>query len=154
MSKKSKKNWRDKAVKALMNDFIESYDDDELQNNYNEFQRELDDAKKQHNKLVNMVNDNNAKIRTLKDSLLNQVMNGVTSETVINEIKKRESRDESLRQSVNDKLNTIESNRKLIEKYETLTEKKLFTWWKALRAVEPNIPEWLSWKREYDKKIF
>lgn len=149
MSEKKKHD----PVKALMKAFQDEVNDTELQENYNRFTRDLKRLKDNHNEIVPIVNENLGKIRTLKEAVLSQALSGVLAPHAIEKISEIEKENESLIKKIEFYQGKISETASLIEKYEDWSNRKLFTWWKALRAVDPTIEAWMDWKKTYEGKI-
>jgi hypothetical protein len=140
-------------VKALKKAFEEVVKDPELQNNYDRFKRDLARAKREHNELVPAVNINLEEIRTLKESILNLAMLGIVSTEARDRVLKLEADNEDMIHMIDRWKSEIDENQSLIEKYDYLNEHKLFVWWQALMAVDPETRPWLEWKETFKDKI-
>lgn len=140
-------------VKALKKAFEEVVKDPELQNNYDRFKRDLARAKREHNELVPAVNRNLEEIRTLKESILNLAMLGIVSTEARDRVLKLEADNEDMIHMIDRWKSEIDENQSLIEKYDYLNEHKLFVWWQALMAVDPETRPWLEWKETFKDKI-
>jgi hypothetical protein len=140
-------------VKALKAAFKEQIEDTELQRNYDGFKHNLEHTKEKHNELVPQINQNLSSIRTLKESILNLALEGVLSPDASTRVKELEEANEDLIERIEEYKMEIEENQASIEKYEQLNFHKLFIWWKALRAVDPETEPWLEWKETYNDKI-
>ena len=140
-------------VKALKKAFEEVVKDPELQNNYDRFKRDLARAKREHNELVPAVNSNLEEIRTLKESILNLAMLGIVSTEARDRVLKLEADNEDMIHMIDRWKSEIDENQSLIEKYDYLNEHKLFVWWQALMAVDPETRPWLEWKETFKDKI-
>lgn len=140
-------------VKSLKAAFRETVEDGELQSNYDRFNSNLEYAKEKHNELVPQINQNLATIRTLKESILNLALEGVLSPDASARVKELEEVNGNLIERIEEYKTEMEENRALIEKYDSLTEHKLFVWWKAITAVDTETEPWLDWKEIYKDKI-
>lgn len=139
-----------KALKAALQETVENT---ELQENYDRFKRNLEYAKEKHNELVPQINQNLATIRTLKESILNLALEGVLSPDASARVKELEEVNVNLIERIEEYKTEMEENRALIEKYDSLNGRKLFVWWEALTAVDPETKPWLEWKETYNDKI-
>ena len=140
-------------VKALKAAFQEQVEDTELQRNYDGFKHNLEYAKEKHNELVPQINQNLEVIRTLSDSILNLAIEGILSPDASARVKELEEVNKDLIERVKEYKVEIEENQTLIEKYDILNDRKLFTWWEAFKAVDPETESWLEWKETYANKI-
>lgn len=148
----SKKKQHD-PVEALKKAFEEQVNDQELQRNYDGFKRNLEYVKSQHNELVPLINANLHSIRSLKDVVLNSAMEGVTALEAVEQIKVLEDKNSEMIEQINVYKEKIDYNKGLIEKYDYLNDHKLFVWWQALKAVDPETKPWIEWKETYKDKI-
>lgn len=140
-------------VKALKKAFEEEVNDPELQGNYDRFKSALKRAKNEHNELVPVVNRNLDEILTLKESILNLAMLGIISTEARDRVLELEAENEDIIHKIERYKSEIDENQALIDKYDSLNDHKLFVWWKALVAVDPETLPWLEWKETYNGKI-
>lgn len=141
-------------VKALKHAFQQVWDDNELHDRYERFEIDLETAKNEHNELVPIINDNLQIIRTLKESVLEQALCGVLSTDATVKIKELEAKNEELIKKIDSLRKVIDENKGLIKKYKDWSGRKLFVWWQAIKAVDPETEPWLEWKNNRDSKIF
>jgi len=141
-------------VKALKKAFQQEWDDNELDERYQRFERDLERAKEAHNELVPVINDNLAVIRPLKESVLEQALCGVLSTDATLKIKELEAENEELIEKIEAQREIIDENKALMEKYKDWSDRKLFIWWQAIKAVDPETEPWIEWKDKRDAKIF
>lgn len=140
-------------VKALIKAFQDDVNDTELQENYDRFVRDLQMYKDKHNEFVPAVNENLGKIRTLKEAVLSQALSGVLAPHTVEKINEIEKDNESLIKNIEFYQGKISKTADLIEKYEDWSGRKLFIWWKAICAVDPETKPWLEWKETFKDKI-
>lgn len=141
-------------VKALKKAFQQEWDDNELDERYQRFERDLERAKEAHNELVPVINNNLQVIRTLKESVLEQALCGVLSSDATLKIKELEAENEGLIEKIEAQRKIIDENKSLMEKYKDWSDRKLFIWWQAIKAVDPETEPWIEWKDKRDTKIF
>lgn len=140
-------------VEALKKAFEEVVNDPELQGNYDRFKSALKRAKNEHNELVPVVNRNLDEILTLKESILNLAMLGIISTEARDRVLQLEADNEDMIHMIERYKSEIDENQALIEKYDSLNDHKLFVWWQALVAVDPETLPWLEWKETFKDKI-
>lgn len=140
-------------VKALVKAFEDVVNDTNLQENYDLFVRDLKRLKEDHNKIVPLINLNLEKIHSLKDAILTQAINGIVATEAIGKLKEIEKDNEKYISDIQVYAEKISKTATLIEKYEDWAERKLFVWWQALNAVEPETLPWLDWKKTFEEKI-
>jgi len=141
-------------IKELKKAFQQEWDDNELQERFNRFESDLKSAKDAHNKLVSQVNANLHTINTLKESVLQQALCGVLSHEATEKIYKLEAENEELIKKIEFQKEAISKNADLMDKYEDWSDRKLFIWWQAIKAVDPETEPWMEWKDKRDSKIF
>lgn len=140
-------------VRALMKEFLSDVNDQELQDNYNQFEKTLKLNKERHNKLIPQINQNLITIQDLKESIFTQSLQGIIAKDAIQMYKDVEKENETLMQKLGALKEEIKHTASLMEKYEDWSGRKLFTWWKAISAVEPETLPWVDWKKTYEGKI-
>lgn len=140
-------------VEALKKAFKDVVNDPELQGNYDRFKSALKRAKNEHNELVPVVNRNLDEIRTLKESILNLAMLGIISTEARDRVLQLEADNEDMIHMIERYKSEIDENQALIDKYDSLNDRKLFVWWQALVAVDPETGPWLEWKENFKDKI-
>lgn len=150
----SKNKQKHNPVQALKQAFQEEWDDNELDERYQNFKFHLKEAKEDYNGLVTQVNDNLDVISTLKESVLSQALCGIISPASNSKIKELEDKNEKLIEQLEFQQEIIDKNKNLIHKYQDWSNRKLFIWWQAIKAVDPETEPWLEWKKTYNNKIF
>jgi uncharacterized membrane protein YgaE (UPF0421/DUF939 family) len=140
-------------VKALMKAFHDEVNDPELQENYNRFTKDLQRYKDKHNEIVPTVNENLEKLRILKAAVLAQAISGVLAPQAVEKITAIEEENKDLIKNIEFYQSKIKEKADLIEKYEDWSGRKLFIWWQAIRAVDPETAAWMEWKKTYEGKI-
>lgn len=149
MSEKKKHD----PVKELFAAFQDELNHNELQSNYNRLTKDLAQLKEKHNELIPLVNSNLEKIHSLKDAILVQAMNGIIATEAISKVKEIEKENEKQINDIKSYKQKISETATLIERYEDWSWRKLFVWWKALKAVDPSTEPWLQWKEKFNNKI-
>ena len=133
--------------------FMEDFNDSELQERFDNFERTLKSLKDRYNELVPNLND------ALKDqSILNQMILDSAKMSFINTdaIKRLKIVDNYLNENMakaDDLKTKMQYEEDLIKKYRENSQDRLFQWWKSIKALEPNTKPWLEWKSMYSSKI-
>jgi len=133
--------------------FMEDFNDTELQERFDNFERTLKSLKDRYNELVPNLND------ALKDqSTLNQMILDSAKMSFINTdaIKRLKIVDGYLTENMkiaDDLKNKMAYEQDLITKYKSNSNDRLFQWWKTIKTIEPDTKPWLEWKSRYDSKI-
>jgi predicted membrane GTPase involved in stress response len=149
MSKKKEHN----PVEALKKAFEEEINDLELQGNYDRFQKNLERAKDAHNKLVPLLNQNVEARQILADVVYKSAMEGILSIEATKKVKELEAEMEVLVAELEIHKESMDYNKKLIENYKDWSCRKLFIWWQALKAVDPETEAYIEWKETYKDRI-
>jgi len=140
-------------VKALKAAFKEEIENTELQDNYDGFKSKVEILTQEYNHLATDINTNLKAIENLKESVLKSAMCGILSPVAVEQIEELESDNEPLIKEIERVKEELEYNKKLIKRYEFNTNHKLFVWWKAFKAVDPDTKPYLEWKVDYENKI-
>lgn len=149
MSKKKEHN----PIEALKKAFEEEVNDLELQERYDLFQKNLQQAKDNHNKIVPFLNQNVEARNILTSVIYNSAMEGILATEATKKMKELKAEMETLVAELEIHKESMEYNKNLIEKYKDLTWRKLFVWWQALKAVDPGTEAWTEWKETYKDRI-
>jgi hypothetical protein len=80
-------------------------------------------------------------------------MLGIISTEARDRVLELEAENEDIIHKIERYKSEIDENQALIDKYDSLNDHKLFVWWKALVAVDPETLPWLEWKETYNGKI-
>jgi hypothetical protein len=128
-------------------------EDLELQERYDRFQKDLQMYKDNHNEIVPTVNENLEKLRTLKAAVLAQALSGVLAPQAVEKIKDIEKENQDLIKNIEFYQGKIKETKDLIEKYENWSNKRLFVWYQALKAVDPETKPYLEWQETYKNRI-
>jgi len=140
-------------VEVLFAAFMEDFNDTELQERLDNFERTLKSLKDRYNELVPNLND------ALKDqSILNQMILDSAKMSFINTdaIKRLKVVENYLKENMataDDLKTKMQYEEDLIAKYRSNSQDRLFQWWKSIKALEPNTKPWLEWKSMYSSKI-
>ena len=140
-------------VKALKKAFQEEVEDLELQERYDRFQKDLQMYKDEHNEIVPTVNENLEKLRTLKAAVLAQAISGVLAPQSVEKIKEIEKENQDLIKKIEFYQGKINETKDLIERYQRSSDTKMFVWFQALKAVDPETKPWLEWRETYKNRI-
>jgi hypothetical protein len=140
-------------VKALKKAFQSEVEDLELQERYNRFQEHLEHAKKLHNELVQEVNPLIDQINSLRDAITSQAILGIIATEAISKLKELEAKVKGIVENIEVHKESIDYNKKLMESYQRSSDAKMFVWYQALKAVDPETPSFLEWRETYKNRI-
>lgn len=144
----------DKALKALTKAFREDLEDPELSDRLENFKRAEERYKELHNSEIHVINEKISVVNALRQSILDQAMEGILATEAIARVKETEKEIEDLRKSIAEYREKVDYNKNLIDFYIKNSNTRHFVWWKAFKAVDPkNTPVWTEWKKIYENKI-
>ena len=149
---KTKKELTD--YEKVMKAFKEDFDDNELQERFDNFERTLVNLKERYNEHVPEVNTKMGNQQTLAQMILDSAMMGFLNNDAIAKVKEVNAYLDGIKPHLNDLQEKIEKEKNLIEKYKEGAHNKLFHYWKTLKSIDKTTTPWLEWKRDYDKRIF
>jgi hypothetical protein len=136
--------------------FFEDYKDNELQERYDGFLKNLSLLKEKHNKLVEPINKNLKEKSDLEELLMMTVKMGhfdYEKDQIVENLSSLEEDIESLVKEIQELKEKIKRESDLIKKYEDTAEDRLFTHFKYLRMFDPEVPEWLVFREKWKKII-
>lgn len=138
----------------IQKEFNEDFNDNELQERFEQFEKNVKSFKGLYNELVPKVNEDINKQALLRQMIVESAKQGFLNNDAANQLNVLDAR---LTENI-EKLENFESKFKeeeaLIKKYKEGTHNKLFMYWKMFRALDKNTTPWLEWSRQYDKRIF
>jgi hypothetical protein len=146
----SKKNI---AQEKLMNAFEEELNDKELQERYDRFRENEKREKERYNNQVPVVNELIKRVNDLQHVVLESAVLGILAIESIEELKKLRIELEEAKKIADGFRAAMEYQKDLAEKYEDYSDRKLFHWWKSLKAVGIEVMAWGDWKRQYENVI-
>lgn len=149
---KTKKELTD--YEKVMKAFHEDFNDLELQERFDNFERTLSSLKESYNEHVPEVNAKMKMSQDLAQMILDSAMMGFLNNDAIAKVKEVNTYLDGIRPYLDDLKVKMDKEKSLIEKYKEGSNNKLFHYWKTLKAIDKNIAPWLEWKRDYDKRIF
>jgi hypothetical protein len=107
-----------------------------------------------HNETLKIYETAIAEFNNLDSIILQSAKAGMLHTEAIERSKKIESEIDSLTQSLNKSQAEVEYEKDLLKKYVDWSERKLFTWWQALKAINSEIAPWIDFKQEYKDLVF
>ena len=149
---KTKKELTD--LEKVTKEFKEDFDDKELQERFDTFEKNLANMKERYNEHVPEVNEKMKMTQDLAQMILDSAMMGFLNNDAIAKVKEVNTYLDGIRPYLDDLKEKMQKEQELIEKYKEGAHNKLFHYWKTLKSIDKNITPWLEWKRDYDKRIF
>lgn len=140
-------------IELLKKAFLEDFDDNELQERYDRFERIVREYKDRYNELVPKINQSVDNAKELAVMVVKSAKMGFLNEQAIERLKEEESDFENLKQEADQYRKRFEEEEDLMKRYKKNSETKLFQWWRAFKAIDKKTEPWLTWKRQYENKI-
>lgn len=148
---KTKKQLSD--YEKILNEFESDFNDTELQERYDRFEKTVKDFKELYNILVPQINSQIANVKTLSDMIVDSAKMGFLNTQAVNQLKETEASLKEQMDAANSYRERFTKEEELIKKYKENSDNKLFHYWKMFKAINDNTEPWLEWKRPYEKRI-
>lgn len=148
---KTKKQLSD--YEKILNEFESDFNDTELQERYDRFEKTVKDFKELYNILVPQINSQIANAKTLSDMIVDSAKMGFLNTQAVNQLKETEASLKEQMDAANTYRERFTKEEELIKKYKENSDNKLFHYWKMFKAINSNTEPWLEWKRPYEKRI-
>ena len=149
---KAKKDLTD--YEKIQKEFNEDFNDNELQERFEQFEKNVKAFKGLYNDLVPKVNEDISKQALLRHMIVESAKQGFLNNDAANQLNVLDARLEENIQNLDNFKSKFEDEERLIKKYKEGTHNKLFLYWKMFKALDKNTAPWLEWSRQYDKRIF
>ena len=150
--KKEKKSLTD--YEKVYKNFMDNYNDMELQNRYDGMVKSADRMKEKINNEITEHNQNVESEQELQDLIFKSVLAGIMPDTAIEQFKALNAKNTKRFAEIQGLQTKNLEEYVLIEKYKSWTEKKLFQYWSILKDLNEEIPAWFEWKKEFGDRIF
>lgn len=137
----------------ILNEFESDFNDTELQERYEQFEKTVKDFKELYNILVPQINSQIENAKTLSDMIVDSAKMGFLNTQAVNQLKETEASLKEQMDAANTYRERFTNEEELIKKYKENSDRKLFHYWKMFKAINPNTEPWLEWKRPYEKRI-
>ena len=135
-------------------EFQEDFNDNELQERFENFESAVKDFKGLYNILVPQINKQTEEVRTLNGMILASAKMGFINKDAIKQLKETEASLAEQTKAADEYKERFTKEEDLIKKYKENAHSKLFHYWKMFKALDKTTAPWLDWKRNYDKRIF
>jgi hypothetical protein len=150
----SKKIKTTDAFENLWNAFQEEINDVEIPERFKHMQSAYKSLADRHNETLKSYEILIAEFSNLDSIILQSAKAGMLHTEAIERSKKLESEIDSLTQSLNKSQSEVEYEKDLIKKYVDWSDRKLFVWWKSLKAINEEIKPWIDFKQDYKDLVF
>jgi hypothetical protein len=142
------------AIELLEQAFQEELNDQELQQRFDGFNKRLNDVKSQYNPKVPIINELINKRNSLSSIIFDSTLEGIIAKEAIDKYKLIDNDYQIIAKEIKGLQESMDEIEELIKKYQDLSERKLFCWWKSFKAIDPKGTQpWLEWKKPYNHKI-
>ena len=148
---KTKKELTD--IEKVWKEFKEDFDDKELQERFDTFEKNLANMKERYNEHVPEVNEKMKMTQDLAQMILDSAMMGFLNNDAIAKVKEVNTYLDGIRPYLDDLKEKMQKEQELIEKYKEGSKNKFFHYWKIFRAIDPTTAPWLEWYKQYEKNI-
>ena len=149
----TKKKSEMTPLELLTKAFNEDFNDNELQERFEQFERTVKDFKDLYNVLVPQINKQINEAKTLNGMILESAKMGFINKDAIKQLKETEASLKEQTEAADTYRGKFEGSEDLMEKYRKNSNNKLFQWWRSFKAIEKSTEPWLTWKRKYEHKI-
>jgi len=149
---KEKKQLTD--YEKIQKEFESDFNDNELQERFDQFEKAVKDFKSLYNILVPQINNQINDVSTLNAMIVDSAKLGFLNQQAVNQLKEVEASLKEQMEAADSYKERFIKEEDLIKKYKENTENKLFHYWKMFKALDSKTQPWLEWKRKYDKRIF
>lgn len=141
-------------MEAIHKAFMEDFNDNELQERFNNFERTVKHFKGLYNDLVPKINERIDRQKKLVSLIIESAKLGFLNTDLVNDLKETEKYLEEWCAKADEFRAKFEEEEALIKKYKEGAHNRLFQWWKSFRAIDPQTQPWLEWKKPYENRIF
>ena len=149
---KKKENLTD--FEKIYAEFQSDLNDKELQERYEGFKRTREAAKQRHNEIVPVINELVNEGNRVKDIIVDLAVAELCTKEAAKKAVKILSEVNELREKIAKEQAIMNEESALIKKYEEMSEKKFFFYWKMFRVLDSNTPSWLDWyHKQYKGQI-
>ena len=148
---KTKKELTD--IEKVWKEFKEDFDDKELQERFDTFEKTLSNLKERYNEHVPEVNRKMQNVQELGQMILDSAMMGFLNNDAIAKVKEINTYLDGIRPHLDDLNAKMQKEKELIEKYKEGSKNKFFHYWKIFKALDKETLPWLEWFRQYEKNI-
>jgi chromosome segregation ATPase len=148
---KAKKELTD--LEKVTKEFNDDFNDKELQERFDRFEKTLAHLKESYNEHVPEVNQKMKMSQDLAQMILDSAMMGFLNSDAITKAKEVNSYLDGIRPHLDNLQRKMEEEKELIEKYKENSKNKFFYYWKIFKAIDSTTPPWLEWFRQYEKNI-
>jgi chromosome segregation ATPase len=148
---KTKKELTD--LEKVMKEFREDFDDKELQERFDSFERTLANLKESYNEHVPEINQKVKMQQDLAQMILDSAMMGFLNNDAIAKAKEVNTYIDGIRPYLDDLKEKMQKEQDLIEKYKEGSKNKFFHYWKIFKAIDSTTAPWIEWFKQYEKSI-
>lgn len=141
-------------LEKLLKAFNEDYNDNELQQRYDNFVSNVKRWKAEFNEIVIPINAAIKERDELTEIIFQSALHGILVHDVIDKFKKISYDIDDMAKNANNLKELFTKKEELMKRYKEGSENKLFHWWRSIKAIEPCTKPWLEWRTPYMNRIF
>jgi hypothetical protein len=149
----AKKKSEMTPLQLITKEFNEDFNDNELQERFEQFERTVKDFKDLYNVLVPQINKQIGDVRTLSKMIVDSAKIGFLNREAVRNLQEIEASLKEQTEAADTYRGRFEKEEELMKKYRENSHSKLFHWWKTFKAIDKTTAPWLTWKRQYEHKI-
>jgi len=135
-------------------EFESDYDENELQERFENFESTVKHFKSLYNELVPQINEKLKNVKELNGMIVESALMGFLNNDAAVKLKEVKAVLAEQMESADGFKEKFTKEESLIKFYKENTHNKLFHYWKMFKAIDPATAPWLDWKRSYDQRIF
>lgn len=141
-------------IEALHKAFMEDFNDNELQDRFDKFEKNVQYWKGLYNELVPKINEQINKKNTLVSLIVECAKLGMLNTDAINQLKEIEKYLEEWCSKADEYRSNFVKEETLIKRYKDGSHDRLFNYWKCFKAIDPKTEPWVDWSKPYKNRIF
>jgi len=154
MSKDKKEKVERTPSQKVYDLLMSKVNDPELQNRYNNMERNVKAWKEEYNGYVRQYNDAIKRKTKVTEILLEGARLGIVNPEAMKLDQQVDEEITRLVAFIEDAKKNFENDDRLMTKYRELTENKLFHFWEIMFMLDKDVKPYLSFKPDFVNKIF
>lgn len=133
--------------------FMEDVNDQELQRNFDNYQRDRETAKERYNELVPQINEMNQHGSALKELIVDLACRQLPTADAVKALLDSAEPYKELKNKIDYQKGLMDEADRMIKFYKDNSERKLFHYWKVFDSLDATTEPWMDWKRTYSDNI-
>jgi hypothetical protein len=150
METKNKKTKVEKtAFEKIYDLFMEDFNDKELQERYENFDKIREAAKERHNEMVPKINELIQRGEGLKELIVDLACKQLSTAEAVEALLVLPEKITELRSKIMHQKEIMDEHDRLKKFYKDNSERKFFQYWKVFRELDSETLPWMEWKKPY-----